>query len=321
MKPIRLMFAVALFAIASGAALISPALISPALAADPIFPPGVRVGMTPLVGLVPAKTFVGFETEDQSVKVLVAELPAEAYGEVMNAFKVNPAGTNGIKPESIETSAGLAYYTAESAKDGANNVRRYSMILPGGTFSGYVAVQVPENATKIYTDDAVRLMFASAAVRKEVPVEEQLGLVPFKINELGNFKNVRTLVPGAALILADGDETTGFEAAPFVVIGIMASAPTQPEDRGRFAQQAVTSIPGIRDARLTMSEPVRIDGMAGFETRIDATSGKDNTPVTVVQWLRFGGATTLRVIGSAPRDQWSNAFPRFRAVRDGIQPR
>ena len=75
----------------------------PAFAADPVFPPGIRVGMTPLVGLVPAKTFVGFETEDHGVKVLVAELPAEAYGEVMKAFKANPAGTNGIKPESIET--------------------------------------------------------------------------------------------------------------------------------------------------------------------------------------------------------------------------
>ncbi len=40
-----------------------------------------------------------------------------------------------------------------------------------------------------------------------------------------------------------------------------------------------------------MSEPIRIDGMPGYETRIDATSGKDNTPVTVVQWLRFGGPT------------------------------
>ena len=49
--------------------------------------------MTPLVGLVPAKTFVGFETEDQGVKVLVAELPADAYGEVVNAFKANPAGS------------------------------------------------------------------------------------------------------------------------------------------------------------------------------------------------------------------------------------
>jgi hypothetical protein len=311
MKLLRLISAVALLI----------AAICPAFAADPVFPPGVRVGLAPLVGLVRAKTFVGFETEDQGVKVLVAELPAEAYSEVTNAFKTNPAGTGGIKPESIETPAGTAYYTAENARDGATNVRRYSMILPGGTFSGYVAVQVPENATKIYSDEAIRQMFASAVIRKEVPVEEQLGLMPFKISELGNFKNVRTLAPGAAIVVADGDETTGFEAAPFMVIGIIGSAPAQPDDRGRFAQQAATTIPGVRDARLTMSEPIRIDGMPGYETRVDATSGKDNTAVTVVQWLRFGGANTLRIIGSAPRDDWSKAFPRFRAVRDGIQAR
>jgi hypothetical protein len=70
-----------------------------------------------------------------------------------------------------------------------------------------------------------------------------------------------------------------------------------------------------------MSEPLRIDGTPGYETRIDAVSGKDNTPVTVVQWLRFGGQTSLRIIGSAPREEWTKAFPRFRAVRDGIQPR
>jgi hypothetical protein len=316
MKLIRLMFAVVLLVTAACSA------SGPALAADPIFPPGVRVGLTPLVGLSRAKSFIGFETEDQSVKVLVAELPAQAYGEVMNAFKANPAGAGGIKPESIETSAGLAYYTAENAKDGANNVRRYSMILPGGgTFSGYVAVQVPENVSKIYTDEAVRQMFASAAIRKEVPVDEQLGLMPFKVSELSDFKNVRTLALGAAIILADGDEATGFEAAPFMVIGLIGSTPAQPEDRGRFAQQAATTIPGVRDARITMSEPMRIDGMAGYETRIDATSGKDNTAVTVVQWLRFGGASALRIIGSAPRNEWAKAFPRFRAVRDGIHPR
>jgi hypothetical protein len=311
MKHIRLLSAITLLLIAIG----------PAFAADPVFPPGVRVGMVPLVGLGRAKTFIGFETEDGSVKVLVAELPAQAYGEVVNAFKANPAGTGGIKPESIETSAGVAYYTAENARNGATTVRRYSMILQGGTFSGYVAVQVPENASKIYTDDAIRQMFATAVIRKEVPIEEQLGLLPFKVSELGNFKNVRTLAPGGAVILADGDETTGFEAAPFMVIGLMASAPTQPDDRGRYAQQAATSIPGVRDWRITMSEPVRIDGMPGYETRLDATSGKDNTPVTVVQWMRFGGPTSLRIIGSAPRDQWSSAFPRFRAVRDGIEQR
>ena len=172
MNPIRLWSAAALLVAALG----------PALAADAVFPPGVRVGMTPLVGLVGAKTFVGFETEDHSVKVVVAELPAAAYGEVENAFKAPNAAPGIVKPQSLETAAGTAYYTAENAKNGATNVRRYSMILPGGTFAGYVAVQVPENAAKIYSDEAVRQMFASVVIRKEVPVEEKLGLMPFKVS-------------------------------------------------------------------------------------------------------------------------------------------
>jgi len=79
MKPIRLTFAVALLFTA-----ISDAL-NPALAADPVFPPGIRVGLTPLVGLAPSKTFLGFETQDHSVKVLLAELPAAAYTEAVTA--------------------------------------------------------------------------------------------------------------------------------------------------------------------------------------------------------------------------------------------
>ena len=70
-----------------------------------------------------------------------------------------------------------------------------------------------------------------------------------------------------------------------------------------------------------MSEPVRIDGQPGYETRIDAVSGKDNTPVTIVQWLRFGGQSSLRIIGVFAARRLVKAFPRFRGVRDGIQPR
>jgi len=312
MTSIRRIFAAAIFVFTA---------TTLAQAADPVFPPGARVGMVPLVGLVRAKTFIGFETEDQDVKVVVADLPPDAYNEVVNAFKANPGGVGGVKSESLETGAGLGYYTVETAKAGATNVRRYSMILPGMGFSGYIAVQVPENAWKIYSDDAVRQMFASAVVRKEVPADEQLGLLPFKVSDLAQFKNVRTLAPGAAIIVADGDEATGFETSPFMIVGIIGQTAATPEDRGRFAAQIVSSIPGVRDGRITMSEPVRIDGQPGFETRIDAVSGKDNTPVTIVQWLRFGGQSSLRIIGSSPRDDWSKAFTRFRAVRDGIRPR
>jgi hypothetical protein len=312
MKSIRFLSAVTLLV----------ASLCPALAADPVFAPGSRVGLTPLVGLVPAKTFIGFETEDHGVRVLVAELPAAAYGEVAKALKADPAGPPGIKPSTIETPAGTAYYTTENAMNGAVSVRRYSMIVQGDKFSGYVAVEVPQNASKIYTDDAVRQMFASAVVRKEVPIAETLGLLPFKISDLADFKNVHTLPVGAAVILADNDdEATGFEHSPFMIIGLIGSTPSQPEDRDRFAQELARAIPGLREAKLTMSEPIRIDSSPGYETRLDAVNGKDNVPVTVVQWLRFGSPAVMRIIGIAPRDQWEKSFPRFRVVRDGIQQR
>lgn len=292
---------------------------APVLAADPTYLPGSRLGLVPLVGLAPAKSFVGFETEDHSVKVLVTELPAAAYREVETTFKTHPEGANGIKPETVETSAGLAFYTVENAKEGTTPVRRYSMILSGGSFSGFVAVQVPESASKIYTDDAIRKMFATAGIRQDVPADEQLGTLPFKVTERGNFKSVRTLPPGGAVMLMDSSETTEIEKAPFMVLGVVGSVPEKTDDRARYAEQAARLIPGLRDGRITMSEPIRIESAPGFETRVDALSGKDGTPVTVVQWLRFGsGGRAIRVIGSAPRDQWSDAFSRFRAVRDGI---
>ncbi|WGD52686.1 hypothetical protein QA641_01665 [Bradyrhizobium sp. CB1650] len=305
--------------LAALAFLVASAL--PAVAADAVFPPGLRLGMVPLIGLNKAKTFPGFENEDGSVKVLITELPPAAYGEVASAFNANPAGTGNVKQDKMETPAGLAYFTTESGKAGDTPVKRYSMIVPGAGFSGYVAVQIPENATKIYTDEAVRQMFASTVTRREVSVDEQIALMPFKITDLADFRNVRTLAPGVSIILADGDESSGFEPKPFMILGLIGATPQQADDRARYAQEAALQIPGVRESRVTMSEPIRINGQQGFETRIDGISGKDKTPVTVVQWIRFGSSTSLRIIASAPRDQWPSAFTRFRAVRDGIQPK
>src|SRR5262249_11643923 len=211
----------------------------------------------------------------------------------------------------LDTPAGLAYYTVETGKAGTATVKRYSMIVPGTGFSGYVAVQVPENATKIYSDDAVRQMFATAITRKEVPVDEQLAQMPSRIPVRAASKTARRLPPGAGVVWAVGDEPTGLDPKPYMIIGLIGATPQQADDRARFAQEAALQIPGMRESRITMSEPIRINGQAGFETRIDGVSGKDKTQVTVVQWIRFGGGTSLRIIASAPRDQWSAALTRL----------
>ena len=95
------------------------------------------------------------------------------------------------------------------------------MVVSGGTFSGYVAAQVPENVEKIYSDQAVRKMFATVALRKEVPVEEQLDLLPFKLTELSSFKMVRTLAPGAAILLSDAETENDIDSKAFLIINLI----------------------------------------------------------------------------------------------------
>ena len=62
---------------------------------------------------------------------------------------------------------------------------------------------------------------------------------------------------------------------------------------------------------------MRIGGPPVFEIRANA-KGPDGAPLALVQWLRFGGGGFLRIIGVVPKDDWDRLFPRFRAVRDGI---
>lgn len=296
-------------------------LSASAASANPVYPPGVRLGLVPSDGLTPAKGFSGFQSADEGVKVIVGELPSAAFAAVEAAQKAGPQ-PNAPKIEPLQTTAGRAFITSESGKNADTNVRLYSLIVAGGTFSGYVAVQVTENASKAFPEATIRKFLSSASLRKTVPTDEQLSLLPFKMTDLAGFKNVRTVVIGSAILLSDDtDEKETESGGPYVLVSVIPSAPAAPDERDRFARQAVAVAPGLNNGRITSSEPVRIDGSAGFETRVDATMGKDERPVQLVQWLRFGSGATLRVLAIAKKDDWATAFTRFRAVRDGIQSR
>ncbi len=62
---------------------------------------------------------------------------------------------------------------------------------------------------------------------------------------------------------------------------------------------------------------MRVKGMPGNEIR---ATGKDadGAPISIVQWLRFGGGGFMRIVGVSPTAEWDTLFPRFRALRDGI---
>src|SRR5882672_8678963 len=66
--------------------LLLPALLmllaSAVFAAEPVFPPGSRIGLVPPAGMVPSNAFQGFEDRAKGAMLVVTELSAQTYDKV-----------------------------------------------------------------------------------------------------------------------------------------------------------------------------------------------------------------------------------------------
>jgi len=172
-----------------------------------------------------------------------------------------------------------------------------------------------------YPDEVIRTSLTSLTTRAHVPAEEQLMMVPFKVGELAGMRLVR-VVPGVAAQFTDGAQDT-LEATEqsHLLIAAAAGGPAESRDRDQFARDAMSGLPPFKDLRLINAEPMRIGGQPGHEVRAQAKDPQTGADIEIVQWLRFGTGAYLRILGFGPKDKWTETFTRFRAIRDGLEPR
>jgi hypothetical protein len=212
----------------------------------------------------------------------------------------------------------VAHHEAENTK-----IRKWILVAAASGLTALVTAQIPEAATALYPDAAIRAALGTLAVRNTVPVEEQLSLLPFKIGELAGFR-VSGIVPGRAVMLGDAPADApvmGTITEPHIFVAISPGGPVQTGDRDAFARDLFATVPNLRDVRITTSEPLRMGGQQGHQILADAKDPTGAAGLTVVQWLRFGGGAYLQMVGIARADAWKDAYPRFRSVRDGIDTR
>src|SRR5947207_15344511 len=68
-----------------------------ALAADPVFPPGSRVGLLPPPGMTPGASFQGFEDRANRVALLISEVSAHTYEKIAQAFTPEAIRASGME--------------------------------------------------------------------------------------------------------------------------------------------------------------------------------------------------------------------------------
>ncbi len=290
--------------------------------ADPIFPPGLRIGLEPPGDMKLATQFPGFEDSEHKAVIAILDLPASAYRELETAaFANTQRDLQQAKRESFPFSSGIGFLISGVAQQNGITLRRWSLLAQavGGAaqdLTMLINVEVPESALPIYSDEIIRKTLASVTFRK-APIQEQLGLLPFKLNDMAGFRVMQVLPTGSVVL---GEETTDNSGPqPFMIVSIGRSGPAEAGDRSLFARDLMAAAP-VRDLTMQSSESMRINGSPGHEIRAKGKA-PGGEPVSVVQWLRFGSGGFLRVIGVSPADKWDQMFDRFRTVRDGIDMR
>lgn len=292
-------------------------------AADVVFPAGSRLGLVPPAGMVPSRTFQGFQEPGTKAMILLTVLPATAYEQLAKSMVPEAMKKEGIEVErraAIELAAGKGFVLSGRQTIEKERYRKWLLIAAADDLTALVNIQVPEQAAN-YSEQVVRAALATLAVRAQIPETEQLSLIPFTIGELAGF-HVEDVLPGRAIVLVDPasqtTEAAGTTAKARMFISVLPGGPEETADRDNFARVTFGQIVGIKDVRLQDAGPLRIASQPGYQTLAKAKDAGSGAEVMVVQWLRFGSGGFLRMIGIARADAWPEMFGRLRAVRDGI---
>jgi len=293
------------------------------MADDAVFPIASRLGLVPFAGLKPSNAFPGFEDATNNVFVRLVALPGPAFGEIEKTMTNDALKKQGMtveKRESPKLGGGNAILVITRQDTKVGRIRKWLLIAPIDNLTALVSFETPAKVPADYSDGAIRAALASLATRPTIPDSEQLTLLPFKVGDTSGFRLVR-VVPGVAAQFTEGPKDA-LEATeqPQLVIAAAAGGPQQPEGRDRFARDTLAGLPPFKEVRVVNSESMRIGGQPGHEIR---AQGKDaqGAVIEIVQWLRFGSGAYLRIVGFAPKESWTPTFTRFRAVRDGLEPR
>ncbi|HEY0439028.1 MAG TPA: hypothetical protein VGD36_03070 [Xanthobacteraceae bacterium] len=319
----RLLAAARLIAGASVALVAAALLASAASAAEPVYPPASRIGLVPPPDFVVSRNFVGFQHNDKQASILLADLPSYAFEplekEAAAAVQQSPFPVE--RRDITLPGGGRGFVLSGRQESPQGPVLKWTLVGQSDQTTAVVTVLVPEAVKDAAPDDTVRAALSTVTVRRNIPAEEQLSVLPFTLNDLAGFRIVR-VQPGAAAMLTDGpSDSVEASEQPLFVLSIVPGPPPQASDRDTVARRLFGEVPGLRDARIVRAEPLRLMNSQGYEILVEGKDIKTGVDVNAVQWLRFGSGATLRAVGIARKEGWDATFTRFRKLRDGLEPR
>jgi hypothetical protein len=312
-----------LFAAAMTTFLIAPGAL-PARAADAVFPLASHIGLVAPPTMKASETFRGFEDRDAGASILIFEIPPQAYPGVEKQLAPDVVKKEGViedKRETVTVNGTKGLLIAGTQESDNKKFRKWLLLASWPEGASLVAFQVPEENKSKYPDDKVRAALLSVTMRPAVPVGEQLRLVPLRFEDLSGMRPFRVLGNSSIFLTEGAADPQDAAAQPLLIVSVGPGGPEQASDRANFSRQLFSGLNDFKDVRIVGTDVIRLDSQQTYEIQAEAKDPKSDTPMKLVQWIRFGNNAFIRFVGIARTDAWGEAFPKFRAVRDGTKPR
>jgi hypothetical protein len=226
------------------------------------------------------------------------------------------------KRETLPLKSGKATLIVGNQEREGQKVRKWILLAALREAAVLVVAQVPKDAKPAYSDADMRAALATLTVRPSVPIEEQLSLLPITFDDLSGLRPVRVIGSSGAFLTEGPKDTLDATEQPVMVVSIGSGSPEETSARETFARNLFTGLVDFKDVRIVSLDMLRLGG--GLQTHqllAEANDAKTGVPMKLVQWVRFGRSGFLRMVGIARADAWGEVFPRFRTVRDGVNPR
>lgn len=300
--------------------LVSALFGSFSLAAEPVFPPGSRIGLIPPGGMVQATAFQGFEDRAHGAMLILSESSGQSFVKVEKEFSSERMQASGMEPlarETIVLPSGPALVVGARQSENGVPMRKWALLMLANDITVMVIASLPDAEKDAYPDAALRAALASVVIRAKLSPDDMLAVLPYRLGELGGFRLLRTSPDGTVVLTFGPNDTTLPAAQPYFMMTPRAVEPPQAAERERFAQRMLIGFISNPELRIVRSEAVRIGGGQGHEIIAETKDKVTGDDLVMVQWLRFGG-NVMQMFGIARKDQWADALPRMRALRDGF---
>jgi hypothetical protein len=304
--------------LATGLALIA---FTAAAAANPVFPPGSRLGLTPPEEMEVSKRFAGFEAPGAAAAITFVEMPPEAYADLSTRLTAEALEGQGLKEtgrEKLTIEGREAFLVTGEQAVGPVTVTKLLLIASEPSVTAFVIAQAVKGSD-VYSVEALRRSLVTLTVRKPLSLEDQIAALPFRLTDSAGFRPVRVLAGNSILYTEGPKDILRGPEQPVLIAASSTTPPPPPQHRDSFARSALFSAPSLREIVVERADSFRQRGSDWHEMVARAKDLDTDEDVVVTQVVRFAPNGYVRLVGIARTADRSELLPRFRRAADSVE--